>query len=47
MTKVYDAEGLADAINNGDDTIEIEGDFANKVIRIKVTVHHPVLHASF
>lgn len=37
MTKVYDAEGLADAINNGDDTIEIEGDFANKVIRIKAT----------
>jgi hypothetical protein len=30
-------EELADAINNGDDTIEIEGDLKNKIIKIKAT----------
>lgn len=37
MAKVQTKDELKDAMNRGDDTIEIEGDFANRVIRIKAT----------
>lgn len=34
---VKNEEDLARDINNNEDTIEVEGDFANKIIRIKAT----------
>ncbi len=37
MAKVYDQKGFADAVSNGDDTIEIEGSFAEEVFRIRAT----------
>lgn len=37
MEKINDARKLGKRINNGDDTIEVCGDLANKVCRIKAT----------
>ena len=37
MKKVRTEEELGEAIKNDEDTIEIEGDFAKKVIRIRAT----------
>lgn len=49
VMSIKDAKDLGAAINSGEDTIEIEGDVANKVIKIKATgkvvIHHPLLVA--
>jgi hypothetical protein len=37
MTRVKTEKELADSLNRGDDTIEIEGDLARKTIRIRAT----------
>ena len=37
MSRVKTEKEFADAINRGDDTIEIEGDMARKTIRIRAT----------
>jgi hypothetical protein len=37
MAKVHTAEALGEALKNEEDTIEIEGDLANKTIKIRAT----------